>query len=119
LLKNRTKRDKYNNKEERVSYYLLNIRERYFPTGCLIIMSEKINSNITSLSVLPPSAQEIFQILSVEHRLKLFEINARTHYNRRTIQTALNLLKKSGLIFQMPDLLDMRRKIYCIKKKSN
>lgn len=82
-------------------------------------MSKNVSSNDASVSVLPPSAQEIFQLLLEEQQMNLFEIHARTHYNRRTVQTALNLLKESGLILQIPDLLDMRRKIYAFKKKSN
>ncbi|MFX0173603.1 MAG: hypothetical protein ACFE9L_17065 [Candidatus Hodarchaeota archaeon] len=66
------------------------------------------------LNILPPAAQEIFQILSTEKQLYVSEIKAKTNYSSRTVQVALHQLKQLQLISQKLDMQDMRRRMYLV-----
>ena len=77
-------------------------------------MSDIVESEPPLLSILPPSAQKIFKIIQMEKQMYASEIKARTNYSSRTVQSALRQLKKTRLIEQAPNMLDMRRHVYKI-----
>jgi len=66
---------------------------------------------------LPPSAQEIYQILIDEGPMTTKEVLSRVNYASRTVRYALKKLISLGLVRKVPYLLDMRQSKYLVDKR--
>ncbi len=66
---------------------------------------------------LPPSAQEIYQILIEEGPMTTKEVLSRVNYASRTVRYALKRLTALELVRKVPYLLDMRQSKYLIINK--
>ena len=66
---------------------------------------------------LPPSAQEIYQILIDEGPMTTKEVLSRVNYASRTVRYALKKLTSLELVRKVPYLLDMRQSKYLIINK--
>ena len=73
-----------------------------------------LESDTEIISVMAPSAQEIYQILIANEPLMIKEIRELTNYSRRTVQQALRLLLDLNLVKELPDLHDLRRKFFTV-----
>ncbi|MFX0195002.1 MAG: winged helix-turn-helix transcriptional regulator [Candidatus Hodarchaeota archaeon] len=65
---------------------------------------------------LPPSAQEIYNILINEGPMTTKEVLGRVNYASRTVRYALKRLISLGLVRKIPYLLDMRQSKYLVPK---
>ncbi|NHJ01728.1 MAG: hypothetical protein EAX86_06265 [Candidatus Heimdallarchaeota archaeon] len=63
---------------------------------------------------LPPAVYRIYDILNTEENLTIDEMTLKSNYSRRTVQNALNLMEKRGLLIKTHCLTDMRRKLYSL-----
>ncbi|MFX0201233.1 MAG: winged helix-turn-helix domain-containing protein [Candidatus Hodarchaeota archaeon] len=66
---------------------------------------------------LPPSAQEIYQILIDEGPMTTKEVLNRVNYASRTVRYALKKLISLELVRKVPYLLDMRQSKYLVNKR--
>jgi predicted transcriptional regulator len=69
------------------------------------------------INLLSPSAQKVFQILQSKEKMHVNEIVSNSEYSLRTIQNALKQLIAAGLITQVLDFTDMRRRYYTVNHK--
>ena len=70
-----------------------------------ILLGKKI------VGVMPPSVQKVYSTLQGK-QLHVGDIESKTKYSPRTVRQALRHLKRTGLITQIPDMMDMRRHYY-------
>ena len=61
---------------------------------------------------MPPSAKLVFKVLEYEGPLTQKDIVEKTLLSPRTVRYALNILGKRGLIKDIPNLRDVRQKLY-------
>ena len=72
-----------------------------------------VNSPVMVLA-LNKSVQEVFNTIS-DKRIKVKDIEKKTHYSPRTVRHALRTLLDLDLIIQIPDLGDLRSHYYTHK----
>ena len=72
-----------------------------------------VNSPVMVLA-LNKSVQEVFNTIS-DKRIKVKDIEKKTHYSPRTVRHALRTLLDLDLIIQIPDHGDLRRHYYTHK----
>jgi len=77
-------------------------------------MASSVEQNLELIEILPPAAQRIYHLLSIEKRLHAKDIKEITNYSTRTVQVSLRRLKTMDLIVRIPDITDMRRSIYSL-----
>ncbi len=65
---------------------------------------------------LPPAVYRIYDILTREEQLTIDEMTLRSNYSRRTVQNALNLMEKRGLLVKTHCFEDMRKKFYSLSE---
>ncbi len=83
-------------------------------------MSEKIIRKIEisrEIAKMPPSAKFVLKVLEGEGPLTLKAIVKRTMLPTRTVQHALSILMKKGLVIKTPNLRDVRQDLYRVKRE--
>jgi len=80
--------------------------------GLRIYRKAKLSERLVDV---PPSAKLVYKVLEYEGPLTQKDITSKTFLPVRTVRRALQLLEKRGLVGEVPNIRDLRQKLYYIK----